>query len=163
MQENNETVSLRKAGALLRITLGVILVVGWYDNLSKGIYTAEGLQGLFNWIFNEVGGGSDFYRSLINATILQVPGLFSSFMLVAELLLGLGLLFGVLTPLAAVGAGLFFANLFFAFYGGSEWIWTYVILTVSAIVVTWMRAGREWGIDRFLLDRRGEPPVRILW
>ena len=38
---------LRQAVAILRITLGVILVVTWYKNLQDGIYTADGIVGLF--------------------------------------------------------------------------------------------------------------------
>ena len=89
---------MRQAVAILRITLGVILLVTWYKNLQDGIYTADGIVGLFNYLFNDNGGGPAFYRALINGTILQVPGLFAVFQLVGELLLGLGLLVGILTP-----------------------------------------------------------------
>ena len=39
---------LRQAVAILRITLGVILLVTWWKNLQDGIYTADGIVGLFN-------------------------------------------------------------------------------------------------------------------
>ena len=151
-------IRLRQAVAVLRITIGVILVATWYDNLREGIYTADGIVGLFNYIFNDIGGGPAFYRAIINGTILQAPGLFAGFQLVAELLMGLALLFGLFTPLAAAGAALFFFNLFLAYLGGQEWIWTYVLLTVSALVVALSQAGRAWGLDSMLLRRLGEPP-----
>ena len=150
---------LRRVVALLRITVGLILVVTWYDNLREDVYTAEGIVGLFNYIFHDTGGGLPFYRAIINSTILQVPGLFAPFQMVAELLMGLALLFGLFTPLAAAGATLFFFNLFLAYFGGSEWIWTYVLLTVSALVVALSQAGRAWGLDSELLRRWGEPPI----
>ena len=159
-QEQN---TARQATAILRITLGVILVVTWFKNLQDGIYTADGIVGLFNYLFNDNGGGPAFYRSLINGTILQVPGLFAVFQLVGELLLGLGLLVGLFTPLAALGAALFFFNLFLAYLGGSEWIWTYVLLTVSALVVALAQSGRAWGLDSLLLRRLGEPPGGPIW
>jgi len=154
---------LRQAVAILRITLGVILVFAWFDNLQKDVYTADGIVGLFNYLFNENGGGPAFYRAIINGTILQVPGLFAVFQLVGELLLGLGLLVGLFTPLAALGAALFFFNLFLAHLGGHEWIWTYVLLTVSALVTALTQSGRAWGLDSLLLRRLGEPPRGPIW
>ena len=154
---------LRQAVAILRITLGVILVVTWFKNLQDGIYTADGIVGLFNYLFNDNGGGPAFYRAIINGTILQVPGLFAVFQLVGELLLGIGLLVGLFTPLAAVGAALFFFNLFLAYLGGNEWIWTYVLLTVSALVTALTQSGRAWGLDSLLLKRLGEPPRGPIW
>lgn len=156
---------LRQAAAILRITVGVILVATWFDNLQGGIYAADGqgIVGLFNYLFNDNGGGPAFYRAIINGTILQVPGLFAVFQLVAELLMGLALLVGLFTPLAAVGAALFFFNLFLAYLGGQDWIWTYVLLTVSALVVGLSQAGRAWGLDALLLRRLGEPPRGPIW
>ncbi len=159
-QEQN---TARQATAILRITLGVILIVTWFKNLQDGIYTADGIVGLFNYLFNDNGGGPAFYRALINGTILQVPGLFAVFQLVGELLLGLGLLVGLFTPLAALGAALFFFNLFLAYLGGNDWIWTYVLLTVSALVVALAQSGRAWGLDSLLLRRLGEPPGGPIW
>lgn len=160
---DKQETTLQQAVAILRITVGVILVVTWYDNLRGGIYTADGIVGLFNYLFHDNGGGPAFYRALINNTILQVPGLFAYFQLVGELLMGLALVVGLFTPLAAAGAALFFFNLFLAYLGGSEWIWTYVLLTVSALVAALSQAGRAWGLDRIVLRRFGEPPRGPLW
>ena len=153
----------RRIIAVLRITLGIILLVTWYDNFTKGVYTAEGITGLFNYIFNDTGGGSEIYRSIINATILQFPGVFAVFQLVAELLLGLGLTFGGLTTLAGWGSVIFFFNLFLSYQGGNEWIWTYVLLTAAAFVVATTKSGREFGLDQYLLNSQGEPKNSWLW
>ncbi len=164
MSESKEVQGTRQAVALLRITLGVILVVAWWDNFSKGIYTADGMRGLFNYIFDANGGGTYFgYRAIIEATILQFPGIFAAFQMVAELAMGLGLLVGGITRLASLGAALFFFNLFLAYLGGNEWIWTYVILTMSAVTVFLGYGGRALGFDVFLLKTRGKPPAPILW
>jgi uncharacterized membrane protein YphA (DoxX/SURF4 family) len=159
----NDVIGLRRIVALLRITLGVILLATWADNLSKGLYSAGGISGLFEYIFDENGGGAAFYRAIIGGTILQAPGVFGAFQLVAEFLLGAGLLLGAFTPLAGLGAAFFFFNLFLAYFGGQEWIWTYVLLTVSALVAALTRSGRAWGVDAWLLSRRGEPPYPFLW
>ncbi len=163
MTETPEALYLRRLIALLRITLGIIILATWYENLTKGIYTADGITGLFDYIFNEVGGGPGFYRAIINGTILQAPGAFAAFQMVAEFLLGLALLIGLLTPIAGGGAVLFFFNLLLAYLGGNEWIWVYVLLTMSALVVALSRSGRAFGVDQMLLAKRGQPPKGILW
>lgn len=164
MFESKDVRKVRRAVALLRITLGVILLVTWWDNFQKDVYTAEGIQGLFNWIFNTTGGGNYFgYKAIVQSTILQAPAAFAAFQMIAEFLMGLGLLVGGLTRLAALGAILFFANLLLAFLGGSEWIWTYVLLVVSSLVVFLTYAGRELGFDRYLLKKRGPPRIPFLW
>jgi len=163
MNQSTETTITYKALAVLRITLGIIILVTWFENLQKGLYTADGITGLFNYIFNDNGSGPAFYRAFVESTILQAPGLFASFQMIAELLMGLGLLFGFLTPLAGIGALLFFANLTLAFLGGNEWIWTYVLLTSAAFTAAFTRSGRGFGIDQWLLAKRGEPPFWLLW
>ena len=168
MTNTNDEQRLRQVVAILRITLGVIILATWFENLQKGIYTAQGITDLFNhpdWgAFANGGGALPGYKAIIENTVLAVPGVFAVFQMVAELLMGLGLLFGALTPLAGAGATIFFFNLFLTYLGNSnEWIWTYVLLTVSALVVTLVRSGRVWGLDRLLLSSRGEPKPGFLW
>ena len=155
MNPAKETHQIRQVIAILRITLGVILLVTWYDNLVKGLYTGDGLSGFFNWLFSPDGNNSSllWYRDLLNATILGVPGLFAVFQLVTELLLGLALLVGAFTPAAGIGAAFFFFNLFLSYFGGHEWIWTYVLLTIAAVVVGLTRSGRALGLDQMLAQR----------
>ena len=47
MSNNHEVQTLRGVVAVLRITVGVILLVTWFENLQGGIYTADGITGLF--------------------------------------------------------------------------------------------------------------------
>ncbi len=163
MNDSRELQTIRSIIAILRITLGIILLVTWWGNFRDGLYTADGIRGLFDWIFNVNGSGPEWYRAIINSTVLAAPGLFGAFQLVAELLLGLGLLFGGLTPIAGISAAIFFVNLYFSYLGGEEWIWTYVLLTASALVVGLTRSGRAFGLDQFLLKSRGEPKPGFLY
>jgi hypothetical protein len=38
---------LRRGVALLRVTLGIIILVTWWENFQKGLYTAQGITDLF--------------------------------------------------------------------------------------------------------------------
>ena len=166
MNPAQNTNQIQASVALLRVTLGVIILVTWYDNLQKGLYTAEGLTGFFNWLFDaQNGNGSSltFYKSLLDATIVPTAGIFAVFQMVAELLIGLGLLLGGFTRFFGFAAVVFFFNLFLAYFGGHEWIWVYVLLVISALTIALSRAGRRWGIDEWLIRNRGEPPAAFLW
>lgn len=165
MEQTGETERLRTATALLRITLGIIILATWYNNLSKGLYTAEGLTGFFNWLFDPNGNGSSLmaYKSFLDAAVVPVAGLFAPFQMVAEFVMGAALLLGGLTRFFAVAAMFFFANLFLSYLGGNEWIWVYVLLFMSALTVGLAAAGRKWGIDQWLYQKRGRPPYPVLW
>jgi uncharacterized membrane protein YphA (DoxX/SURF4 family) len=167
MNHSEEADKLRTALAVLRITLGIIILATWWENLQKGLYTAEGLTGFFNWLFDaQNGNGSSLiiYKSILDATVLRVPDLFATFQMVVELLLGLALLLGVLTPLAGAGASFFFFNLLLSYLGGHEWIWVYVLLTMAALVVAVTRSGRSFlGCDQLLVSQLGEPRYPFLW
>ncbi len=161
----NETNQMKTGLALLRITLGIIILATWYENLISGLYTADGLTGFFNWLFDaENGNGSSllFYKSLLDTTVVPVAGLFAIFQLIAELVMGVALLVGGFTRLFGLAAIFFFFNLFLSYFGGHEWIWVYVLLIMSATAVTLGRAGRKWGIDQQLIRQRGEPRFPIL-
>ena len=166
MDQNQTPDRIQTSLVLLRIILGVIILITWFDNLQKGLYTAEGLTGFFNWLFDaENGNGSSliFYKSILDAIIIPIAGVFGGFQMVTELLMGLGLLLGGFTRFFGIAAAVFFLNLFLAYFGGHEWIWTYVLLLMSALVIAQTRAGRRWGLDQWLIRTRGEPPADLLW
>ena len=157
------------AVALLRVTLGVILVVTWYDNLTKDLYTADGLDGFLGWLSTPIaeggnGGTLDFFHSFLDATIRPIAGTFATFQLVAEAVLGFGLLLGAFTRLLSLAAALFFFSLFLGYFGGDEWIWTYVLLTIAAVTVFLGYGGRKLGIDQSIASNRGDSPLgNLLW
>lgn len=151
---------------LLRITLGVIILATWIDNLDKGLYTADGLTGFLEWLFDaDNGNGSSLtaYKSLLDAVVIPIAGVYGAFQLVVELLIGIGLLVGALTRLFSLLAAVFFFNLFLSYFGGNEWIWTYVLLLATAIAVFVGYGGRRLGVDRFLARTRGDSPFGLLW
>lgn len=166
MEQARDTKHVRTAVALLRMTLGAIILVTWLDNVRGGLYSADGLTGFFNWLFDaENGNGSSlaFYKAFLDAAIVPVAGLFGGFQAVAELIMGLALLLGAFTRLFSLAAMLFFFNLFLSYFGGHEWIWTYVLLFMTSLTLFLSYAGRKWGVDARLVEKRGEPPINLLW
>jgi uncharacterized membrane protein YphA (DoxX/SURF4 family) len=104
------------------------------------------------------------YKSILDATVLRFPDLFATFQMIAELLLGLALLLGLMTPIAGAAASFFFFNLMLSYWGGQEWIWIYVLLTMAALVAAITRSGRSsLGCDQLIVSRRGEPRIPFLW
>ena len=80
----DDAAGLRKVVALLRITLGIIILATWIDNLTKGVYSSGGISSLFEYIFDENGimenAGFLDYRipvasdlPMIDTQIIEVP------------------------------------------------------------------------------------------
>jgi NADH dehydrogenase len=147
--------------ALLRIALGLMFLTTWYSNLQKGFYTADGLQVFFTEVFPQSENPLTWYAAFINSVILPIRGFFSVFQLLTELLMGLALLVGLLTPLASLAAIFFLGNTFLATFG-HDWPWAYLLPISMAGVCFFTRAGRALGVDAYLRKRYG--PRRLpLW
>ena len=153
------------AAVPLRITIGVIFIVTFFDNLDKDLYTADGFEGFIDFLFDENGNGSSlaFYESFVDAVIVPVAGPYGVVQAIVEIAVGVALVIGFATRLSSIVAMVFFFNLFLAYFGGEEWIWTYVLLFVSALTVFLGFAGRRFGVDEFLVRSRGESPANLVW
>ncbi|MEO1063790.1 MAG: DoxX family protein [Actinomycetota bacterium] len=151
--------------ALLRITLGVILLVAFFDNLSKDLYTADGFEGFIDYLFSEEGNDSSLgiYESFVDAAIVPLGGVYGVFQGVVELAIAVALILGIATRAASLIAAIFFANLFLAYFGGEEWIWTYVLLFMSALTVFLGYGGRKLGLDERIVQQRGESWNTLIW
>jgi uncharacterized membrane protein YphA (DoxX/SURF4 family) len=158
-----ESLSPRVLLMVLRALLGIILIVTWFDNLNKGLYTPSGFMGFIDWLAMGEGHPLPFYRVFLLNVVLPNSAAFASIQRVAELVLGLALLVGAFTPLAGVASAFFFLNLFLAYLNPAteEWIWTYVLLMSVSLVVALGRAGRSFGVDALLLRARSEPKYPI--
>lgn len=147
--------------ALLRIMLGLVFISTWAFNLADGFYTPQGLLRFFSEIYPQSENPLGWYASFINGVILPAREVFAPFQLVAELLLGVALLIGFLTPLSSLAGIFFLLNTMLATFG-NDWLWAYLmpmgILGVTALT----QAGRALGVDAVLLRRFGERS-RLLW
>src|SRR5438034_8783927 len=72
----------------------------------------------------------------------------------AELLVAISLLFGLFTRLGAVLATILSLQLYVGLaYAPGEWIWTYGMLVLLALVMVAVPAGRRLGVDQWLAPR----------
>jgi len=151
--------------ALLRVTLGVIVLVTWVDNIRKDLYTADGFEGFLDYLFSEGGNNSGFtlYKDVLDAVVIPLAGPVGILQAIVELAIGLGLLFGIGTRMSSLLAALFFVNVFFAYVGGNEWIWTYVLLVMSSVTVFLGYGGRKLGVDTYIVRAKGESRGNLVW
>ena len=74
-----------------------------------------------------------------------------------EISLGILLVIGLLTRPAAFVAFLFLASLWVSEWGTS-WIWELLVPVLASLGIAVGRAGRAWGIDALLAQRRPSSP-----
>ena len=141
--------------ALLRILLGLVFLSTWVINLFNGFYTPDGLLRFFTEVYPQVDNPLAFYAAFINNVILPIRGVFAPFQLIAELLLGIGLLVGAFTPFFSLAGIFFLLNTFLASLG-HDWPWSYWMPIAMLAVTFFTCAGRSLGVDTYLLKRYGE-------
>jgi uncharacterized membrane protein YphA (DoxX/SURF4 family) len=146
--------------ALLRIMLGLLFLTQWGNNIVDDLYSPEGLRGLFNYYFTASSDPILWYHALIDRAILPIAPLFAAFQFGAELLIGVGLLVGALTPLVSLGAGFFILNTFLLSWG-ADWPWSYLTILSILGAIFFTRAGRALGVDAWLVKRFGEKALPL--
>ena len=141
--------------AIVRLTIGAMFLWVFFENLGKGLYTPAGYAGLINHYIK---------ASHSPAAWKWVMGLMASHAAMAapmqaatEISLGILLVIGLLTRPAAFVASLFLASLWVSEWGTS-WIWELLVPVLASLGLAVGRAGRAWGIDALLAQRRPSSP-----
>jgi uncharacterized membrane protein YphA (DoxX/SURF4 family) len=145
--------------AVLRIMVGLVFVTTWVNNLIEGLYTPDGLVRLFTEVYPQSENPLTFYAAFIQNVILPVRAVFAPFQMVTELMMGLALVMGFLTPLVSLAGIFFLLNTFLATFM-QDWYWSHLMPITILVVVMLARAGRAWGIDAWLVRRFG---YRLWW
>ena len=143
--------------ALVRLTIGSMFVWVFFENLGKGLYTPGGYAGLISYYIKS---------SHSPAVWKAVMGLVASHAVIAaplqgltEISLGILLVIGLLTRPAAFVAFLFLGSLWISEWGTS-WIWELLVSVLACLGLAIGRAGRRWGVDAWLAQRR---PSSLWW
>lgn len=141
--------------AIVRLTIGAMFVWVFFENLGKGLYYPAGYADLINHYIK---------ASYSPAAWKWVMGLMASHAAMAaplqaatEISLGILLVVGLLTRPAAFVAFLYLASLWVSEWGTS-WIWELLVPVLGSLGLAVGRAGRAWGIDAWLAQRRPSSP-----
>jgi uncharacterized membrane protein YphA (DoxX/SURF4 family) len=144
--------------AFLRIYLGVVFLIAVSAKLRAQPSFTPGLVGFLQHLALE--NAHPFYRPFVTDVVLPHAGFFAKLVIVGELLVGLALVTGTATRLAAVGAMVLVLNYMFA---KGAWFWTPssndAAFFFIALVVGLSRAGRTFGVDRLLARRWPNVPL----
>jgi len=141
--------------AIVRVTIGAMLVWVFFENLGKGLYTPAGYAGLISYyiknshspaIWKSVMGLAASHASMA----APIQGL-------TEISLGVLLVIGLFTRPAAFVAFAYLASLWVSEWGTS-WIWELLVPVLASFAVCVGRAGRAWGVDALLAQRRPSSP-----
>jgi uncharacterized membrane protein YphA (DoxX/SURF4 family) len=141
--------------AVVRVTVGAMLVWVFFENLGKGLYTPGGYAGLINTLIK---------TSHAPAAWKAVMGLAASHAAMAaplqaitEIGLGILLVVGLLTRPAAFVAFLYLGSLWVSEWG-TAWIWELLVPVMASLGLALGRAGRTWGVDAWLAQRWPSAP-----
>jgi uncharacterized membrane protein YphA (DoxX/SURF4 family) len=106
------------------------------------------------------GHPAGLYKRIIDDVVLANFGAFGALLTVTELLIGICLILGVVTPIAALVAAAFALHLNFAnIHRDDKWLWEYAIEWLPLLSLALMRAGRFWGVDARLARRIPQWPI----
>jgi len=141
--------------ALVRLTIGVMFVWVFFENLGKGLYTPSGYAGLIRH-YIETSHAPAAWKAVMglaaNHATMAAP-----MQGMTEISLGILLLLGLFARPAAFVAFLFLGSLWLSEFGTS-WIWELLVPVLASLGLAVGRAGRTWGIDALLARRNPSSP-----
>jgi uncharacterized membrane protein YphA (DoxX/SURF4 family) len=143
---------------LLRIYIGVIFLIAVWAKLRAEPSFTPNLVGFLQHL--ALPNAHAFYRPFLTDVVIPHAGFFATVVTAAELLVGLALVTGTATRLAAAGAMVLVLNYMFA---KGAWFWmpssNDSAFFFIALAVGWARAGRVCGVDRVLARRWPTVPL----
>ena len=133
--------------AIVRFTIGAMLVWVFFENLGKGLYTPAGYAGLINYYIK--ASHSPAAWKAVMALAASHAAMAAPMQAITEIGLGILLVVGLLTRPAAFVAFLYLGSLWISEWGTS-WIWELLVPVLASLALTVGRAGRAWGVDALL-------------
>ena len=151
--------TLKKKGSLWPIALSRTLIgLLWLGSLRWKLppdFAPATGRGLMDWLQLEVQHAAfGFYGDFVASVVIPNFGLFAWLVFLGELLVGLLLVTGAWTRLAAALGLLMALNLGVGLLGvPGEWPWSYIMLAMWHFVFLVTAAGRVLGLDAVLRRR----------
>ena len=141
--------------ALVRVTIGAMLVWVFFENLGKGLYTPGGYAGLINY-YVKSSHSPAVWKSVMSLAASHAA-MAAPMQAVTEISLGILLVIGLLTRPVAFVAFLYLGSLWISEWGTS-WIWELLVPVLASLGLAIGRAGRAWGLDALLARRHPSSP-----
>jgi uncharacterized membrane protein YphA (DoxX/SURF4 family) len=136
--------------AIVRVTIGAMLVWVFFENLGKGLYTPAGYAGLINYYIKNSHSPA-IWKSVMALAASHAP-MAAPMQAMTEISLGILLVIGLLTRPSACVAFLYLSSLWVSEWGTS-WIWELLVPVMASLGLAIGRAGRRWGVDAWLAQR----------
>src|SRR6202161_3212434 len=141
--------------AIVRVTIGAMLVWVFFENLGKGLYSPAGYAGLINYYIKQ--GHSPAPWKAVMGLVGSHAAMAATMQALTEISLGILLVIGLLTRPVAFVAFLYLASLWVSEWGTS-WIWELLVSVMASLALVVGRAGRAWGVDAWLARRWPSSP-----
>jgi uncharacterized membrane protein YphA (DoxX/SURF4 family) len=141
--------------ALVRVTVGAMLVSVFFENLGKGLYTPAGYAALIRH-YIEASHSPAVWKAVMGLAANHAS-MAAPMQGVTEISLGILLVLGLLTRPTAFVAFLFLGSLWISELG-TAWIWELLVPVLASLGLAIGRAGRTWGIDAWLSHRWPSSP-----
>jgi uncharacterized membrane protein YphA (DoxX/SURF4 family) len=142
---------------IVRLTIGAMFVWVFFENWGKGLYTASGYAGLINHYISQ-GHAPAAWKAVMGLAASHAAMAAPS-QAATEILLGILLLIGLFTRPAALVAFFYLGSLWVSEWG-TAWIWELLVPVLASLALVVGRAGRTWGLDGRLAQRR---PTSLWW
>ena len=143
--------------ALVRLTIGVMFLWVFFENLGKGIYTPGGYAGVIDYYIKS--SHSPAVWKAVMQLMASNAAIAAPLQALTEISLGVLLVIGLFTRPAAFVAFLFLGSLWISELGTS-WIWELLVSVLACLGLALGGAGRKWGVDAWLARRW---PASLLW
>lgn len=141
--------------AIVRVTIGAMLVSVFFENLGKGLYRPAGYAGLIHY-YIEKGHSPAVWKAVMGLAASHAA-MAAPVQALTEISFGILLVIGLLTRPVAFVAFLYLGSLWMSEWGTS-WIWELLVPVVALLGVSIGRAGRRWGVDALLAQRWPSSP-----
>jgi uncharacterized membrane protein YphA (DoxX/SURF4 family) len=141
--------------AIVRVTIGAMLVSVFFENLGKGLYRPAGYAGLINYYLKQ-GHAPAAWKAVMGLAASHAA-MAAPMQAVTEISLGILLIIGLVTRPAATIAFLYLGSLWVSEWG-TAWIWELLVPVLASLGLAIGRAGRRWGVDALLAQRWPSSP-----
>ena len=144
-----------KGLAIVRLTIGAMLVWVFFENKGKGLYTPGGYANLINYYIMRVHSPAAW--KAVMGLAASHAAMAAPMQAVTEISLGILLVIGLFTRPLAFVAFLYLGSLWVSEWG-TAWIWELLVPVMASLALSVGRAGRTWGVDAWLAQRQPSSP-----